>query len=633
MAEPLVLQHFVTPARGHPAGLYYRSKTSPRVLGRHGVALIGGSVLRAGSYFNGCFEDYWRQFTNARRLALRVRVSGAGELHLVRRFPDGGQTPLARVNFSGKGRELLLPVPEPAAAGGLLSFELRARSRRLALYGAEWVAWEAATRPVRLTVGYCTREREEDLLQNLNALLGDPTLAGLLARVVVADQGDRKLCEHPDFPGLAARAGDRLLVVEQENHGGAGGFTRCILEARRDPATTHVLLTDDDALVDPESVYRAGTFLALARGELALSGQLLNRHRPGQLVDVGGDYDPGRVAVAPAVRRRVDRPGGLTPLQRARQNRTGGWWFFAFPLGAIDRAGLPLPLFLRGDDVEFGCRLSRCGVPTVPLPGVAVRHEAIDRARRGWQVYYDLRNMLVVGALHFRPSRRAVQRRFLGELLGELLAWRYAQAWLLCEAAEGYLRGPARLRDEPVRRHRQLLATWKALAPGPVPPGNLRRIPPPPKPRSRPARVAKLLWRLACDLALPDPATGTPAPHAVADEKFDWHAAGNSGVAAVAAPEGLVLLRRSRATFVRLLARGLTLSLRLLVGHGRAARAWRAGAAALATGPFWRARLGIAGECVRAGDAPARPGRRVKVSNGSWRQTGERDEAVENSIL
>jgi galactofuranosylgalactofuranosylrhamnosyl-N-acetylglucosaminyl-diphospho-decaprenol beta-1,5/1,6-galactofuranosyltransferase len=261
---------------------------------------------------------------------------------------------------------------------------------------------------------------------------------------------------------------------------------------------------------------------------------------------------------------------------------------------------------LRGDDVEFGCRLSRGGVPTVPLPGVAVRHEAIDRARRGWQVYYDLRNMLAVGALHFRPSRRAVQRRFLGGLVGELLAYRYAQAWLLCEAADDYLRGPARLRDDPVRRHRQLLAAWKAMAPGRIPPGDLRQIPAPPKPGSRPVRVAKVLWRLACGLALPDPPPGTPPTHAVADEAFDWHAVGNSGVVAVTGrgAGGAALLRRSRGTFVRLLARGVLLSLRLLGGHGRAPRSWRAGAAALTTGPFWQARLGIRGG--RGSESPAR---------------------------
>src|SRR5579883_1003338 len=104
MAEPLVLQHFVTPAREQPARLYYRPR--PRACGRHGVVLARGSVLRTGSYFNGFFEDYWRRYTGVGQLALRVRVSGAGELLLARRFPGGGRTLPAREKFSGTGREL-----------------------------------------------------------------------------------------------------------------------------------------------------------------------------------------------------------------------------------------------------------------------------------------------------------------------------------------------------------------------------------------------------------------------------------------------------------------------------------------------------------------------------------------------
>ena len=36
---------------------------------------------------------------------------------------------------------------------------------------------------------------------------------------------------------------------------------------------------------------------------------------------------------------------------------------------------MPLPCFIRADDVEFGLRLHRDGVVTVPRPGVGICHE------------------------------------------------------------------------------------------------------------------------------------------------------------------------------------------------------------------------------------------------------------------
>ncbi len=539
----LVVQQMVMPLERRLGRLYYRAGGQgprPRPRGRRGAVLAGGALLKTESYFNAFFEDYWRRYTHLGRLDLRVRLSGAGTLRLYRRLPGGPRLLLREAHLAGKEQEVYLAVLA-AGQNGLLSFDLRARSSRLVLHGADWLARDAVARPVRLAVGYCTFDREVMLLRNLASLLGDDSLDDVLARVIVADQGSRKVRRHPGYQAVAREEGRRLLVVEQDNHGGAGGFTRCLLEALRTSAT-HILLSDDDSVIEPEAVRRAAAFLALAREDVAVSGHLLDRQRGTEVVDVGGSYQPDLLAVAPAVRRRVDRLGELAGLARARHNDCGGWWFFAFGLDQLERIGLPLPLFLRGDDVEFGCRLARAGVPTVPLPGVAIWHEALDRGRWDWQAYYDLRNMLAVAALHFEVPRRVVVGRFLHRLLNRLLARRFAEGWLLCQAVEGYLQGPAGLREAEGPAHRRLVRGWQALSGEPEVS--------PTRPHYRLARLALV----ACNLVVP---------------------------------------RRSRKLFTRLLGRGLWLALRLLAGHRRSVRAWREGAAALTTRPFWRERLGV----------------------------------------
>ena len=38
-------------------------------------------------------------------------------------------------------------------------------------------------------------------------------------------------------------------------------------------------------------------------------------------------------------------------LAQASSPDYGGWWFFAFSRYALERAGLPIPVFIRGDDI------------------------------------------------------------------------------------------------------------------------------------------------------------------------------------------------------------------------------------------------------------------------------------------
>ena len=589
----LVIQRVVMPPERQLARLYCRFAPGSGGRGRRSVVLPGGTCLRTDTYFNGFFEGYWRKYTRLGRLDLRVRVSGAGTLRLYRRSPGGGRGLLRQVTFAGKDREVSLEAPP--AETGLLYFEVRARSRRLLLHRAEWVARDVEARPARLVAGYCTFNREPLLIRNVAALLKDPDVAAALSRVVVVDQGGRKVRAHPAYPTLAAGARDRLRVVEQDNFGGAGGFTRCLLEALGTAGATHVLLMDDDAAVEPESLLRAAAFLTLARGDLAVGGHMLDLLRPRELVEAGSRCRPELVAIEPPVRHRVDRPGGLEPFLDVRHGDYNGWWFFALPLALLGRVGLPLPLFLRGDDTEFGYRLLRSGVPTVALPGVGVWHEPFEPKGRGHYPYYETRNLLAVGALHFPPPPAGViARRFLSRLLEELLAYDYYEAWLLCEAAADYLRGPETLRAPPGAAHRRLLTAREEMTAGTLArAGGLPTVTPPPPPPGRLARRARLLGHLVRNLVRPSPPPAARPRHAIPGADERWYGVAGADVVAVddAHRPDLVVLRRSRGRFVRLLGRGLWLALRLLGSYRRAVRRWRQGYPALTTRPFWREHL------------------------------------------
>ncbi|MHB1424480.1 MAG: glycosyltransferase, partial [Gemmataceae bacterium] len=456
-----IIQRVVMPPRLRVTRLYYhfnRPSTHPRQQGRGAVVLPRGAVLRTDTWFNAFFESYWREYTHLSRLAFQLRVSGEGTVRLYHRSSERDQRLLREIAFSGQDRELQVELEEPPPSGrfGMLFFEIEAHSSQVVMHQAEWSAREEAARPLRLVAGFCTFNRASQLIRNVATLLHDPDVAELLEGIVVVDQGREKVRDHRGFAALARAATGRLHLVEQDNRGGAGGFTRCLLEAQSMDSATHVLLMDDDIILEPEAVLRAAAFLSLARGDLAIGGHMLDRRRPRQLVETGSRYLPEQVRIDEPSRRRLDRSGDLTPFLKPRPRHYNGWWFCAFPLSVLERTGLPLPLFLRGDDLEFGCRLLRHGVPTVALPGVAVWHEPFERKGRGCHSFLELRNYLIVGALHFPTVGAAtVARRFFSRVLDELLAYDYYEAWLLCEAAAAYLHGPESLRQPPQALQRE----------------------------------------------------------------------------------------------------------------------------------------------------------------------------------
>ncbi len=146
----------------------------------------------------------------------------------------------------------------------------------------------------------------------------------------------------------------------------------------------------------------------------------------------------------------------LTGLLEVKPMHYNGWWMFGFPKCLVEKAGMPLPCFIRGDDVEFGLRLHNQGVFTVSLPGVAIWHEPFYLKLGGWQLYYETRNALVCAALHqnFAPFRVAV--KLTKRLLTQLLTYRYYNAALLVRAIEDFAKGPGFLESDPRPLHASL---------------------------------------------------------------------------------------------------------------------------------------------------------------------------------
>jgi galactofuranosylgalactofuranosylrhamnosyl-N-acetylglucosaminyl-diphospho-decaprenol beta-1,5/1,6-galactofuranosyltransferase len=287
-------------------------------------------------------------------------------------------------------------------------------------------------------------------LANSRLLLEAEGSHDFIERIFIIDQGTMRVREHAGFAPLVDRHGSRIQIIEQGNFGGAGGFTRAIMEARRQGGASHMLLMDDDAELEIEAVRRSVMFHAISLDAVAVGGQMLNAYRPNELVESGGIYNRQSIRIEPTAWRREEVNGtGVTFVDY------NAWWFFTFPLNVIDRAGLPLPMFIRGDDIEFGLRLKENGIQTVTLPGAAVWHEPFYTKVGGWTGYYDLRNLLILAMLHGRAGRLAPSLMIVQWVFGRLVRFDYYSAWLFEQAAREFLAGPETVvADAPGTRQR-----------------------------------------------------------------------------------------------------------------------------------------------------------------------------------
>ena len=134
---------------------------------------------------------------------------------------------------------------------------------------------------------------------------------------------------------------------------------------------------------------------------------------------------------------------------------------------------MPLPLFIKWDDAEYGLRALAAGFPTVSLPGAAIWHlswgdkdDASD-----WQAYFHIRNRLIAAALH-SPHKRGgtIFRSMLKQDLRFLITLQYSTVELHQMAYRDFLAGPGEESpfdlDGPIMGGGKKQVTTKAMNPG-----------------------------------------------------------------------------------------------------------------------------------------------------------------------
>lgn len=449
METKIVLQSFMLPRRGmyQPAECYFHTSGSYDASSGE-VRLKKHEWLVSDAWFNVFDADFWRENTCVKEFGFRFRLRGKCRLTLwYSTDPDDHkQRMFFRRDFEPQVDRMEVMTPFEhcplSEVRGMITFEILASRRGTVFGGAEFFT---RTRPVRkpeIGMVVCTFKREAFLMPNLKQwneeLFQDPVWSERFRLFLVDNAGT--------LPESVKS--ERVHLFRNPNSGGAGGFSRGMMEAERSDCT-HILLMDDDLVLHGDILKRAWRIAAFLNDKCSLSAAMVNLDSQMCIL-----HEWGGILMADAPGAGMNRPLGFRKditkfhsvfREKCREFCYGAWWWFLFPAEVLrtEKIGLAYPFFVKGDDIDFSLRLAARNYRILFPAGFAVWHEPFFNKLSPFHEYLAQRNQLILSALHrisYAPGRVLMKR--MSELI---FSYHYETAELTLAGIEDFLRGPEKL--------------------------------------------------------------------------------------------------------------------------------------------------------------------------------------------
>ena len=412
------------------------------------IGMSKNSSISFDTYFNGCSAEKWFKYTKVKKMRIVIHAKGKFRITLMRKekFLNGNDTKfLHEETFGEDDTEDVYTFPfDTESNSGMFCFSLLCLSDSGALldgyYDGE--ADENDVRFVKLALVICTFKREAFVTKNVR-LLNDyilsntqSTMNGHLEIFISDNAGTLNQDE--------VALNDNIHIFLNKNTGGAGGFTRGMIEvlkAKEQHKITHVLVMDDDVIINPDSIYRTFNILSLLKDEYIdsfIGGAMLRLDKQYIQTEAGARWNKGYL---------ISHKSGLNLLdvdaclynEFEEKTEFNAWWYCAFPVDVISDTNLPLPIFIRGDDVEYGLRNMK---QLILMNGICVWHEPFENKYSSSMYYYIFRNRLIDNSIHkMNYKRRAFIKDLKEQVYREIAYYRYKNADLLMDGVNDFFNG------------------------------------------------------------------------------------------------------------------------------------------------------------------------------------------------
>ncbi len=412
------------------------------------IEIARGATVEFDTYFNGFSAEKWFKYTIIKKVFLTLKMQGLLRVTLMRKEKIG---PEIHTEYCGEylcendgdeAKEFTFEF-KSSSTSGMFCFAVSGVDEASRFYGANYNADIPSDMlsKVKIAIDICTYKRERFVESNLRILkeryLDEPNS-------FLYDKLEVFVCDNAQTLDIKALESDKIHIYKNKNVGGAGGFTRGIIEIykrKSEKNITHILVMDDDIRIEPESIFRTCTLLMCLKEQYKdafVGGAMLRLDRQYFQVESGAAWNAGNLV---SFKHGLDLNTLDACLFNEFEERAqfNAWWYCAFPVNIISDTNLPMPIFIRGDDVEFGLRNMK---HLVLMNGICVWHEPFENKYSSFLYYYILRNRLIDNSLH---NMTIPKKEFINimsvQVEDEVRLYRYKNAHLLMRGVEDFLKG------------------------------------------------------------------------------------------------------------------------------------------------------------------------------------------------
>ena len=413
-----------------------------------------GNRIDYNGYFNLFYVEKRKKYTDIENLKISIRLCGYEKLVLVHDGIDVKEVALEPKRY----KEYLIDFPYSDYNKGCFWVALyEDKSSPEKGINGYYVTdpMNYTPRKVNIGVDICTFRREEYVARNLKQLkekiLSNSNLnVSNHIGIYIIDNG-QTLQDCKAVQLIVRECNDKVTVVPNINAGGAGGFSRGMIEILKKKDLedfTHILLMDDDAIVEPDLLVRIYGFLSTIKQtwkDITIGGALLREDYPYLLLCAGEWWKKGKTVNTEAnLDLRTLKAASneyLTGTGKEYDGQYSGWWCCCFSLNVVRSDNMPIPLFIHRDDIEFGLRKAKYGITF--LNGVGVWHRGFEYTIDA-NSYYDTRNTLIELAINKEKGKKRIAMQVvLKSLSAAAVRLTYKEAHLVYRGILDFLRGPA----------------------------------------------------------------------------------------------------------------------------------------------------------------------------------------------
>lgn len=387
-----------------------------------------GEVASFDTYFNCFSHSLYKKYTSVDEIEFLCQINGKASVQLC---TYDGEKEEAVASIEVEDGEGSICVKLDSLSDGSILYPVVTALSDATFVSGEYSYRASAQNEINCAAVICTYKREDSVKRNLE-ILSNCELSHI-KKVFVIDNG--QTLEKSELEN------DFVSILPNKNYGGTGGFTRGMIEAY-EGEYSHVLLMDDDIVIFPEALERITAFASYLRPEYKnahFSTAMLPLSKLYFQHEKGARWNGRKIE---SFKQGLDVRKRDSLIENLKEDKVeyGAWWGFFMPLSDVDEFGLPLPFFIKFDDVEYGTRCSK-NVPIITMNGVCVAHEDFDRKYSAHLDYYSLRNQLIMLACHKKQTRLGCFIRLAKISAKEMFLYRYETMELVLRAYNDFLKG------------------------------------------------------------------------------------------------------------------------------------------------------------------------------------------------